>query len=85
MTTKEIRSELKKAYREQNKTYNKWKKKLVGTVPEVMRSPELLNSELIHKLVESVDWLLAQAERDEKRKTALAEQRKAERYPTISD
>jgi len=73
-STKEVRDTLKEAYRRQNKAYNRWKKKLVGTVPEVMRSPELLNSELIHRLVEAVDWLLAQRERDEKTRTLLANQ-----------
>jgi len=33
-----------------------------------------LNSELIHRLVEAVDWLLAQRERDEKTRTLLANQ-----------
>jgi len=72
--TKEVRGNLKKAYRRQNEAYAQWKKKLVGTVPEVLRSPELLNSELVHSLVESVDWLLAQRERDEKTRTLLANQ-----------
>jgi len=70
---KEVRNRLKKAYREQNKVYNQWKDKLVGPVPEFLHTPELLNSELIHSIVESVDYLLAQAERDEKTKAKQAE------------
>jgi len=71
MTSKGVHDELKEAYREQNKAYNQWKKKLVGTVPEVLHSPELLNSDLIHCLVKAVDQLLAQRERDEGRMMEL--------------
>lgn len=72
MEIKEVRDELKEAYRRQNKVYNDWEKKLVGPVPEFLHTPELLNSELIHSVVKSVDYLLAQAEQEEKTKVALA-------------
>jgi len=68
MTIKEVHDRLKKAYRQQNKAYNEWEKKVVGPVPEFLHTPELLNSELIHSIVESVDWLLKEREKEEKAK-----------------
>ena len=77
MDTKEVRKTLGKAYRDQNMKYRKWKENLVGNVPDFLQSPEPLNSDIIHKLVESVDWLLKEKEKEEKTKTVMLEKLEA--------